>query len=192
LRGGGDGGRLRPAAVALAGLACASMLLSGCGLVGQPLLVSSDAPPAMSVTSPVFVGNVIPKRFTCYGAGVSPPIFWSDPPPNTKSLVLVVDDSDAPISPRVYWLVFDISPNTTDLQVGALPPHARVAYNSARRADYDPPCPGDAPHNYRFTVYALNTSFGNSLPQHPQLLQALTTIAQHVIARGTLSAKAYP
>jgi Raf kinase inhibitor-like YbhB/YbcL family protein len=129
-------------------------------------------------------------------------------PSGTKSLALIVDDSDAPISPRVYWIVFNIGADTTDLQIGppaaatagsprrsaaaALPPGARLAYNSAGQAGYTPPCPRGAPHNYRFTVYALNTYFGTSLPDNAHLLQAWTTISAHVIGRGTLTAKALP
>ena len=179
-------------ALALVLLTCASVLLGGCGLLGKPQPLSANAPPTISVTSPVFIDDRMPAQFTCHGLGISPPIFWSTPPPGTKSLALVVDDSDAPIQPQVYWLVFDIGPATTDLQVGALPPHARVAYNSAHKADYSPPCPIGSPHKYRFTVYALDTFFGKSLPSQPQLLQALTAIAQHVIARGTLTATAMP
>jgi len=186
------GRRSRRLAGWLAGLLISSLLLGGCGLLGKPKALTADAPLTMSVTSPVFTNNVMPKQFTCHGHGQSPPVFWSTPPPGTKSLALVVDDSDAPISPRVYWLVFDISPSTTDLQVGALPPHARVAYNSSGKADYDPPCPVGAPHDYRFTVYALNTSFGKSLPANPRLLQALSAIAPHVTARGTWTVKALP
>ena len=173
-------------------LVAGCLLLGGCGLLGRPKPLTADAPLTMSVTSPVFAGGVIPMQFTCHGHGQSPPVFWSTPPPGTKSLALVVDDAAAPISPRVYWIVFDISPATTDLQVGALPPHARVAYNSSGKPDYDPPCPAGGSHNYRFTVYALNTFFGSSLPTNPRLLQALSAIAPHVTARGTLTARAAP
>jgi Raf kinase inhibitor-like YbhB/YbcL family protein len=168
------------------------LLLGGCGLLGKTKALVADAPLTMSVTSPVLTNGVMPARFTCYGAGVSPPIFWSSPPPGTKSLALVVDDSATPISPRVYWIVFDISPTTTDLQIGSLPPHAREALNSAGNTHYDAPCPVGKPHDYRFTVYALNTFFGASLPRSPRLLQALEAIAPHVTARGTQTAKACP
>ncbi|MBO0837360.1 MAG: YbhB/YbcL family Raf kinase inhibitor-like protein [Actinobacteria bacterium] len=155
----------------------------------------------MSVTSPEFVGGVIPARFTCHGKGDIPPIFWSGAPTGTKSLALIVDDSGAPIAPRVYWIVFDIGIGTTDLQgspatavkaQATLPPGARVAYNSAGTTGYDPPCPQGSAHKYRFTIYALNTFFGSSLPNHARLLQAWTTIAKHVIGRGTLTATALP
>jgi phosphatidylethanolamine-binding protein (PEBP) family uncharacterized protein len=185
-------GRHSAAAGWLAGVIASSLLLGACGLLGKPTTLVADAPLTMTINSPVFTNRVIPIKYTCYGAGVSPPIYWSAPPPGTKSLAVVVDDSATPISPRVYWLVFDISPATTELQVGSLPPHARVAYNSSGKADYGAPCPRGKPRGYRFTVYALNTFFGSSLPVNPRLLQTLTTIAPHVTARGTFTARALP
>jgi Raf kinase inhibitor-like YbhB/YbcL family protein len=145
----------------------------------------------MSVTSPDFTGHIIPPAFTCDGTGgTGPSIFWSGAPPGTKSVALVVDDAAAPISPYVNWIVYDISNSTTDLPLGTPPPHARQAQNSAGKAGYDPPCPVGSPHEYRFTVYALNTFFGRSLPDNSPLLTAWTMIAQHVIARGTFTATA--
>jgi Raf kinase inhibitor-like YbhB/YbcL family protein len=186
-------------------IAC-SLLASGCGLLGKPQSLSADAPLDMSITSPEFTGGVIPAQFTCYGSGESPPIFWSGAPPGTRSVALIVDDQLAPISPRVYWIVFDIAADTTDLQTGpptggvsgrrsgasTLPPGARVATNSAGIAGYSPPCPVGAAHRYRFSVYALNTYFGSSLPNDARLLQAWSTIAAHVLGRGTVTYTALP
>jgi phosphatidylethanolamine-binding protein (PEBP) family uncharacterized protein len=176
----------------LALIAAGSLLLSGCGLLAstKPL---SQAARSMTVNSPIFSHHMIPPEFTCYGKGESPPLFWSGAPSGlTKSIAIVVDDSATPITPRAYWIVFDISPNTTDLQVDALPPHARVAQNSSGKADYTAPCPVGAPHSYRFTVYALDSFLGKTLPDHAPILQAWSTIAEHVIARGTMTAKACP
>jgi Raf kinase inhibitor-like YbhB/YbcL family protein len=179
------------------------LLLTGCGLLGKPQPLRADAPLDMSVSSPEFTGGVMPVRFTCHGTGESPPIFWSGAPEGTKSLALVVDDSGAPISPRVYWIVFDIGVGTTDLQIGppasarktaqlTLPPGARVAVNSAGTVGYDPPCPTVSDNKYRFSVYALNTYFGSSLPNDAKLLDAWSMIASHVIGRGTFTARALP
>lgn len=191
----------RPPALALL-LVASGLLVSGCGLLGGPQPLSENAPLKMSVTSPVLVDDVLPARYTCYShAPQSPPIFWSGAPSDTKSLALVLDDSSTPIEPRVYWLVFDINPATTDLQpvpanpagqAAALPPRTKVAQNSARVAGYDPPCPRSGPHTYRFTVYALNTYFRRSLNYGVPLLQAWTTIAAHVLARGQMTAKVCP
>jgi len=184
-------GRYGRWAAAMAGITTVS-LLSGCGLAGTPKALLDETTETMTVTSPVVNQRVMSAEYTCDGAGTSPPIFWSGAPPGTKSLAVVVDDSAAPIVPKVYWLVFDIGPATTDLQTGTLPPHAQVAYNSAGKPGYDPPCPIGSPHNYRFTVYALDTFLGKALPGQPQLLPAWSTISKHVIARGTLTGRAAP
>ena len=189
----GDQGVLGRLSRPLALLAAGSLLLSGCGLLANNKPLGPAAPLSLTVNSPLFVHHIIPPRFTCYGKGESPPIFWSGVPSGvTKSIAIVVDDSATPITPRIYWIVFDISPSATDLQVGALPPHARVAQNSSGTADYAAPCPVGAAHNYRFTVYALDAVLGKAVPDHAPILQAWTTIANHVIARGTMTAKACP
>lgn len=160
---------------------------AGCGLVGGPTTFQPDN---ITVTSSVLSGGVFPARYTCDGAGLSPPLHWSGAPPGTKSFALVVDDSDAPITPYIYWIVFDINPTTTDIQQGQLPPGARQAYNSAGHVAYDPPCPRNQEHTYRFTVYALDSVL--SLPNGASLKSAWMAIAQAAIARGRLTGNVEP
>jgi Raf kinase inhibitor-like YbhB/YbcL family protein len=167
--------------------AAASLLVSGCGLLAGPQRLSEDPSFTMTVTIPVLTDGVLPAEYTCYARhpGSSPPISWSGAPPGTRSLALVVDDSSTPIAPRVYWLVFDIRADTTDLQARTVPPGARVAQNTAHKAAYDPPCPSGAPHRYRVTIYALNIRFSRqALPPGAPLLQAWATVSAHVIGRG--------
>lgn len=182
----GRRGTLWRAARPLAAGCLALALLAGCGLVGAATAFQGT----FTVTSPVVRGGVLPARYTCHGAGQSPPLHWSGAPPRTRSLALVVDDSDAPITPYVYWIVFGINPATTDIQPGQLPPGARQALNSAGRAAYDPPCPRNDEHSYRFTVYALGSSI--SLPNGTSLTSAWTAIARTAIARGRLSVNVKP
>jgi Raf kinase inhibitor-like YbhB/YbcL family protein len=172
--------RVRRAAAVLSAIA----LTGGCGLVGGPKALHQDAPAVITVTSPVFAQGVIPRRYSCHG-GESPPIYWSGAPQGTKSIALVVDDSDAPITPYIYWIVFDISPETTDIQAGQLPPGARVADNSRGRASFDPPCPSAGSHMYRFTIYALDAVL--SQQNGARLKMTWLAIAQHAIARGRLT-----
>jgi Raf kinase inhibitor-like YbhB/YbcL family protein len=162
------------------------LLLSGCGLFGNSKVLN-DAPQVLTVTSPLFTEGVMPAQFTCYGVGESPPVFWSGAPSGTKSFALVVDDSSAPITPYVYWIVFNISPGT-DIQPGMIPPGAVQADNSAGTAKYKAPCPAGRSHQYRFTVYALNTVL--RLGNGAALMVAWTAIASHAIARGRLTATA--
>lgn len=171
-----------------AAIVAALCLLSGCGLLGSTDALRRNAADSMTVTSPMVEQGTIAARYTCHGAGTSPPILWSNLPANTKSLALVVDDSSAPITPRVYWIVFDISPAARDLQAGSLPTGARQARNSAGKASYDPPCPAGGPHKYRFTIYALSRSLHQ--PNGTHLRAAWTAIARSALAWGRLTATA--
>jgi Raf kinase inhibitor-like YbhB/YbcL family protein len=180
--------RHRHRAICLATAMLALFTLSGCGLIGRPVAPIGATSLTMTVTSPDFAsGSVIPARFTCFGIGESPAIFWSGAPAHTRSLALVVDDSSAPISPRVYWIVYNISPGTSDIPEGMAPPGAEEANNSHGRAKYDPPCPAGASHSYRFTVYALDSKLNRHLTS---LRATWTAIARNVIARGRLTAHA--
>lgn len=170
----------RRAAAAGAAIGCA-VPLAGCGVFGGDLTISE--PSVMTVSSGAFEQNVMPQRYTCANPkALSPPLGWAGAPPGTKSIALVVDDSNAPITPYIYWIVFDIKPATSDIQEGSLPPGARQARNSAGRTAYDPPCPGPGGHKYRFTVYALNSVL--NLPTGTSLLSAWTAIAAATIGRG--------
>ena len=161
-------------AVLLAGLA-----LAGCGKAGSGAAV---APRTMTVSSATFSQNVLPQRYTCHGPGINPPLAWSGAPSGTKSFALVVDDSSAPITPYIYWLVFHIEPGTTDIQEGMLPTGARQALNSQGTQHYDAPCPVAHSHSYRFTVYALSTEI--DLPAGASLQEVWTAIAAATIGRG--------
>ena len=145
----------RPRARAVGALALAVLTLAGCGTAGHGAPV---APSPMSVNSEAFISNMLAARYTCHGAKINPPLNWSGAPPGTKSLALIVDDSSAPITPFIYWLVFNINPGATDIQEGSLPTGARQALNSAGTATYDAPCPSGHRHSYRFTIYALRTT----------------------------------
>jgi Raf kinase inhibitor-like YbhB/YbcL family protein len=177
----------RCAAVVLA-LAVA-LTVAACGQAGQGAPV---APRTMSVGSEAFdpPQNILPQRYTCRGAAINPPLDWSGAPADTKSLALIVDDSSAPITPFIYWLVFDIQPGTTDIQEGSLPTGARQALNSAGTMTYDAPCPGSHSHGYRFTVYALDRTL--TLPDGAPLLNVWTAIANATIGRGRIVVIGYP
>jgi Raf kinase inhibitor-like YbhB/YbcL family protein len=177
-------GRMRRA-LALAAATLAVCTVSGCGLIGRPVAPIGATSVTMTVTSPDFrPGGPIPAKFTCRGGGESPAIFWSGAPAHTKSLALVVDDAAAPISPKVYWIVYNISPGTSDIPAGMAPPGAEQANNSRGHARYDPPCPVGSGHSYRFTVYALDSMLNRHLTS---LRATWTAIARNVIARGRIN-----
>lgn len=177
-------GRWRPRRVHAAGAAVtvASVLaLAGCGTAGYGAPV---APTSMPVKSEAFISGTLAQRYTCHGAKINPPLNWSGAPLGTKSLALIVDDSSAPITPFIYWLVFDINPGSTDIQEHSLPTGARQAMNSAGTPTYDAPCPGSGRHSYRFTVYALSKTL--ALPNGAPLQSVWRAIAAATIGRGRI------
>ena len=163
----------------------AATLLTGCGLIGGTATFRLNVPDVMTVTSPSLSGGALGPPFTCGGPGKNPGIHWSGAPAGTKSLALVMDDAAAPITPYIYWIVFDIGPLTTDIQQGTLPPGARQAQNSEGTTGYGPPCPANSGHSFRFTVYALGRML--RLPNGASLETAWSSIAQTAIARGRLT-----
>ena len=114
----------------------------------------------MKLTSPVFQnGSNIPARYTCDGKNISPPLEWSGIPTNTKSLVLIMDDPDAPAEIWDHWIIFNFPPNLTSLveSVKQFPSGTKFGKNSWGKTEYGGPCPPDRKHRYFFKLYALNT-----------------------------------
>jgi Raf kinase inhibitor-like YbhB/YbcL family protein len=105
-------------------------------------------------------GEPIPRRHTCEGEDVSPPLSWSDPPEGTQSLALVVDDPDAPGGTFTHWLAWDIDPAAGALGEGQAAPSE--GSNDFGQAGYRGPCPppGHGPHRYSFRLYALDAPLG--------------------------------
>src|SRR5262245_46282373 len=115
------------------------------------------APTSITVTSTAFRdGGSIPTKYTCDGAGVSPPVAWTGTPGDAKALALVVDDPDAPRGTFTHWVLLDLDPAVASIQEGTTPTGAKQANNSAGKASYAGPCPPSGTHHYRFTVYALS------------------------------------
>ncbi len=177
-------------AARLLAIGAALTLLGGCGLVGGPKTVPANVPNQMTVTSPDISQSIMGSDFTCHGEGKSPGLHWSGAPAGTKSLAVVMDDAAAPISPYIYWIVFDIGPQTTNIQAGQIPAGARQARNSKGTASYEPPCPVGQAHFYRFTVYALGSVL--RLANGTSMKTAWSAIASAAIARGRLPATATP
>jgi Raf kinase inhibitor-like YbhB/YbcL family protein len=177
----GHRGRWRPLRGRAAAATVAVLTLAGCGTAGSGAAV---APSRMSISSTAFIQGALPQQYTCRGAKVNPPLTWSGAPEGTKSIALIVDDSSAPITPYIYWLVFNIDPGATDIQEGSLPTGARQAQNSKGTVAYDAPCPGSNAHSYRFTVYALRRVL--ALPSGAPLLSVWAAIAAATIGRGRI------
>jgi Raf kinase inhibitor-like YbhB/YbcL family protein len=146
----------------------------------------------MELTSTAFDSlGPIPRRCTCEGADLAPPLAWSGVPPVAKSLVLIVDDPDAPdpAAPQrtwVHWVVLDIAPQSSGLPEGGqpLPAGAHEGVNDWQRTGYGGPCPPVGRHRYFFKLYALDTSLPGL--RHPTKAQLEHAMQGHIVAQADL------
>jgi hypothetical protein len=118
----------------------------------------------MELKSSAFeAGGIIPKKHTCDGPDVSPPLSWSDVPGGAKSLALIADDPDAPMGTWVHWVAWNIPPNARGLEEGvpkkdSLPNGMKQGTTDFRSIGYGGPCPPSGTHRYFFKLYALDAS----------------------------------
>lgn len=115
----------------------------------------------MRLSSPAFAnGEPLPRRFTCDGENISPPLQWSSAPPGTLGFALVCTDPDAPRGTFHHWALFDLPPQTNALPEGQVFYGARGAVNDFGKTGYGGPCPprGYGAHHYVFELFALNVA----------------------------------
>lgn len=113
---------------------------------------------AMKVTSPSFKNNdKMPVKFTYDGEDINPELDIENLPAGTKSLVLIVDDPDAPMKTWVHWVVYDILP-VTRIAENSIP--GKQGINDSGGKNYHGPCPPSGIHRYYFKVYALDKILG--------------------------------
>ena len=138
-------------------------------------------------------GEAIPKKFTCDGPDVSPQLKWNDPPANTQSMALIMDDPDAPGSTWVHWVLYDLPANTRELPEGVakqeqLSSGARQGRNDFGRVGYGGPCPPPGkPHRYFFKLYALDTKL--NLKAGATKADVERAMKGHILAQGELIGK---
>src|SRR5438552_8797864 len=107
-------------------------------------------------------GETIPRKHTCDGQDLSPPLAWTDPPPGRRSVALVSDDPDAPAGTWVHWVLYGVPASATSLPEALRPAPrlddgSRRGTNDFRRTGYGGPCPPrGASHRYSFRLYPLD------------------------------------
>jgi Raf kinase inhibitor-like YbhB/YbcL family protein len=159
-----------------------SALLAGCG-GNNPSKELPDAAGSIRLTSQAFDdGATIPKRFSCSGEDVSPPLTIRDLPQDTRELALVVEDPNA--DRFVHWSVVGIPPDTAAIATGTVPPGAVQTENGFGDRRWGGPCPpeDDEPHRY---VFALDAQLG--LGGDASADEVRDALADHALARGTLT-----
>ena len=144
---------------------------------------------AFNLTSPAFgAGTEIPRKYTCDGEDVSPPLEWTGAPDDTAALALIVDDPDA--RGWIHWVIFDIdgAPSGELAEGLSTSPEAPAqGQNDFGRIGWGGPCPPSGTHRYRFTLYALDGMTG--LAGAPTADEVRAEIEGHVLDQAELIAR---
>jgi Raf kinase inhibitor-like YbhB/YbcL family protein len=136
----------------------------------------------LTIISPAFKSNKsIPFKYTCDGDDVNPPLNIEGTPEETKSLVLIVDDPDAPMGTWDHWIVWNIPP-TNKIEENSAP--GTEGLNDFRKHSYGGPCPPSGTHRYFFKVYALDTKL--SLDPNSRKKDVEKAMKDHILAKGEL------
>ena len=151
----------------------------------------TKSPVRFVLTSSAFKGGeTIPKKYTCDGVDVSPPLSWSGFPAGTKSFVLIVEDPDAPGGVFTHWIAYNISSEITSLpenveKVERLGNGILQGMNNFGRIGYNGPCPPPgSKHRYYFRIYALDCYI--DLPPGATRDEILKVIEGHVVGEAEL------
>jgi Raf kinase inhibitor-like YbhB/YbcL family protein len=151
-------------------------------------ILNMNAASSISITSPAFEsGGDIPAKFTCKGANGSPPLQLKGVPNETKSLVLIVEDPDAPSGLFTHWIAWNIDPKTTEIAENSAPAGAIQGVNDFGKRNYGGPCPPSGTHRYFFRIFALDTKL--ELKANARRAELDAAIRGHVLAQGELMAR---
>ena len=137
-------------------------------------------------------GGMIPAKYTCDGANISPQLSWDNAPKGTKSFVLICEDPDAPMGTFTHWVLYDIPADVHELPENLpkdkiLPNGAKQGITDFKKVGYGGPCPPNGTHRYYFKLYALDTL----LNLEPALKKEdiLKAMNGHILAQGQIMGK---
>lgn len=146
----------------------------------------------LSISSPAFKeGDSIPLEYSCDGLDISPQLDWDFVPQETKSLVLIVDDPDAPNGTFTHWVLFNIPPNINRLSksfplIPKLNDGTIQGSNDFGVIGYRGPCPPPGlSHRYSFKLYAVDKQL--NLQAGSSKTKVEDAIRGHVLAQGQLT-----
>ena len=137
----------------------------------------------LTIESPAFEhGKLIPRKYSCDGQDINPPLTIEGIPKEAKTLVLAVDDPDASSGTFDHWIVWNIPASTSKVGENTVP--GIEGMNSAMQRGYMGPCPPSGTHRYFFKVYALETELNLGVSSKKKDLEK--AMQGHILAKGEL------
>jgi Raf kinase inhibitor-like YbhB/YbcL family protein len=145
----------------------------------------------MKLKSAAFApGETIPDLYSHYAANRTPPLEFSEVPPESRSLVLIMDDPDAPHGLFTHWIVFNIDPRVIGFAENDVPNDVWLGTTSWGEAAYGGPRPPDKEHRYFFHLYALDRRL--NLPNGASREAVEAAMKGHVLAHAELMGRFAP
>jgi Raf kinase inhibitor-like YbhB/YbcL family protein len=161
------------------------IIIVGCAIAAASLVALAAGGAKMKIDSPAFQeGGTIPEKFSKNGQNVNPALRIEGVPAEAKSLVLIVDDPDAPVGLFTHWLVWNIDPKTTEIAESSVPKGGVQGTNDFPGPGYDGPHPPSGTHRYYFKIFALDRTLDLKGGAKRRELDA--AMHGHVIAQGEL------
>lgn len=146
--------------------------------------ITQTATGNITITSSAFKNNQkIPLKYTCQGQNINPPLSFTNLPPDTKSLVLIVTNPDIE-GGRVQWLLWDIDSSKSQIEADSMAINFHVGLNSWEKLEYTGPCPPPVNHRYFFKVFALDNFIG--LLKDPNVNLINQQMTGHILDQGQL------
>lgn len=139
----------------------------------------------MEILSSAFSNNdYLPQQYTCDGQDISPPLKFQDVPETARSLVIIVDDPDAPMGDFVHWTVWDINPNVDEIAEDSVPLDGIEGATDFGSSGYGGPCPPSGIHRYHFKLYALDVRL--NLDSQAKKHDIESAMQGHILAEALL------
>jgi Raf kinase inhibitor-like YbhB/YbcL family protein len=179
---GGNSVTIKPKIRSVPALATATVLIF---FVMITLCKEGATMSEFKLSSTAFQNNgFIPSQYTCDGRDINPPLVIENVPPGTKSLVLIVDDPDAPMGTWVHWVLWNIAPLTKEIKENDTPGGAAAGRNDFNKQSYGGPCPPSGTHRYFFKLYALDIAI--DLPSGATKADVEKAMNGHVISQAQI------
>jgi Raf kinase inhibitor-like YbhB/YbcL family protein len=162
----------------------ALLIISALVLVVPHHALAAEKKTMLAISSPTFKHNEsIPKKYTCDGENISPPLKIKNIPMNAKSLALILDDPDAPGGTFTHWIAWHISPKKTQISEGE---KGKISegLNGLGQKGYFGPCPPSGTHHYHFKLYALDSDV--DISEKSKKKDLLIAMKSHTIQSATL------
>jgi len=139
----------------------------------------------MKITSTEFENeSMIPSKYTCDGDNINPPLSFNGIPSDTVSLVLVVDDPDAPGGTWLHWTVWNIDPAAEGIPENSVPAEATEGVTDFGTPGYGGPCPPSGTHRYFFKIYAIDMTL--DLDTSTSVDALMSAIEGHILGQAEL------